>query len=117
MPFADVSCSIAFIPERVDNSGLIVEEAVFIADDAVDVRISAGEYLAAIRRTDGTAGEGMIENDTFLSQAVKVWRLNDPIAVAAQRAVAQLIGKNEEDIWLCHKQFSIGMSKSSLTSP
>ena len=55
---------------------------------------------AAGRGTDGAPGVVLREANSLGRHAIKVGRLDDFLSVAAEVAVAKVVGKNVDDIWL-----------------
>ena len=62
--------------------------------------VLAGHEAAARRRADGAAGVGLGEAHALGRQAVEVGRLDALLAVAAEVAVAEVVGQDEDDVGL-----------------
>lgn len=73
-------------------------EAQFVDDHAGAARIFTGKERGAIGRTHGVTGSRVDKIDTCRGQPVHVWRLRLDIASKATRLIAQLVGKNIDQI-------------------
>ena len=62
--------------------------------------VKAGHEHAARRGADGRAGIGIGESHAVGGQAIEIRRFDLLLAVAAEVAVAEVIGQDEDDIGL-----------------
>ena len=87
--------------QHVGHGHLVGPQAHFglaIAADGGVAGVLAGHEAAARRRADGAAGVGLGEAHALGGQAVQVRREDVLLAVAAEVAVAEVVGQDEDDV-------------------
>ena len=79
-----------------------VEDRVRVVEEAVEVRVFAGQDDGAARTADGVGDQGAIEAHAFLGEAVDVRGLVQltGVTVGADRLVGMVIGEDEHDVGL-----------------
>ena len=102
MPLAEVAGAVAVVAEDIGHRHFVVAEHVAPANGspaAHTVGIAAGHQRGPSRRAIAVHME-VAEPHGFVGQAIQVRRLDDRIAVAAQVAVALIVGEQDDDIGL-----------------
>ena len=105
-PLADQARGIAGAAEHFGDGHILVSQHLGpgvlrprIAADAGVPRVQAGHQHAAGQGADGGPRIELREPQPLGGHAVEVGRLNDLLAIAAQVPVAQVVGKDEYDVW------------------
>src|SRR5262249_20061860 len=110
VPFAEMASGVAGSLERArDGGGFWIEEVrLFRAaiagagleeiGDAPARGVHPGEKTGARRRADGRGDVELSELGSFSGETVDVRRGNEVAAVAADVAVAHVVGEEEEDV-------------------
>ena len=102
MPLAEMAGAVAVVAEDVRHRDFVVAEHVASTDGspaAHAVGIAAGHQRGPRRRAIAVHME-VAEPHGFMAQAIQMRRLDDRIAVAAQVAVALIVGEQDDDIGL-----------------
>jgi len=83
---------------RIDPRQLIRRQAVAEAPVVVPGGILPGDDARAVGHTDRGRHEGVVEHHALLGQAVDVGRVDDPVAHAAERVPALIVGQQKDDV-------------------
>ena len=105
VPLADDACVVTGRAKQVrPGRGIVqprlVHEARFLAvgHQAVRVGIEAGQVGRSARQAERIGDERLGEAHASLADAVEVGRLEDRVAVRAQRRLGVIVGHDEHDI-------------------
>src|SRR4051812_12110646 len=110
MPFAEMAGDVARTLEQTRQRHRLWVEPVHLAGRAILRRCAnrlmhaepggepSGREGHAARRTDRTADIKLIEFGPLTRELVKVWRIDQFVAVAAQISPAPIVGQNEDDV-------------------
>src|SRR4051812_31970387 len=101
MPFADERRFVAGVVQepRPGDQRMAFATTIDIVNDAVRVRIKAGQKAAPTRRAKRRRSERIAEHRPFLRQAINIRRLDERMADAAQLIEPQIVHQDEDDIW------------------
>jgi hypothetical protein len=100
-PFAEHGGGVAGLLEHFGDGEVAGLQEFFVSLVAADAGVAGVEAChqrAAGRGADGAAGVDLGEAGTFGGHAVDVWRLDFLLAVAAEVAVAEIVGEDEDDV-------------------
>ena len=108
VPLADDRRVVAGILQHVRQQGDILRQPAPVVlrmspDDTRhtgDIRVGATQQSSAGRRADRAVGIERVEPHTVRHQLVEVWRLQILGAVGRQVAVAEIVDKYDQDVWL-----------------
>ncbi len=99
-PLSEAAGGIACFLEDLGDGNILVTQrySAGIAADAGMAHMQSRHQDAAGRRTDGAAGVGIGETDSFFGHLVDVGRSYLPAAVAAQIGPAHIVHDNKDDV-------------------
>ena len=103
VPLADDGGLVAGLLQQLREGELrAVEDGVRVVEEAVEVRVFAGQDDGAARTADGIGDQSAIEAHTFLGKAVDVRGLVQltGVTVGADRLIGVVIGEDEHDVGL-----------------
>src|SRR5215471_19761797 len=100
MPFADVAGAIAGFGETLAERWGIRLQFDIVDEDAVSEGVLASHDAGAGGTADGASGNGVIEADAFVRQAIEHGRVDVRVAVVAGRLRTPLVRDDEQNVGL-----------------
>ena len=114
VPLADVVERVAARPQETGKGGDLLGQPrapsrryVGVDHHAVVVGIQPGEQRRPRRRAHRRGGVGEVERGSLAGQPVQIGGFADPVSVAPQGVLAELVGEEEDDVEAVHACRSI----------
>src|SRR5579872_3457298 len=98
MPFTDHRCLVAGALKQFWKGRLRTVQALVVAAETVQMAVLARQHDGSARAANRIRTEAIAKAHSFCGDAIEIWRLVNPRAVATHRVGRMIVGKNEQNV-------------------